>query len=350
MLQFMERRGVRCITIGRGILVMVLSCSAYLGRAKSQEPLAEPEFVEAAVASAHASNRALPATRWTFTSEAIFAQPRFSQDTALLVADENLNGDSRSHTVPFRYGFSSAPRISIDYHTPSDIGLRASWWMLSNDAESITQNPPASGFGEVTHPALFGVDLSSVVPAETLTAKSQFELYSIDIEVTKRATLHHWELLASAGLRHANFDHQTQYELLNVANLVAGRASLHQRLTGLGPTVSFTSRRLAWDRFLMSATLRASMLMAESDLELQGAEDLDLATPFTTLHLDSTPDLLPIIETRWEGKWTIHQSLQSSLTCNTGVEAQWWSGVGTASDPNADLAILGLTIGAAWNW
>ncbi len=349
MRQFRQRRNVWSSSFGKGILIVALSCCTCLGRATSQEMLAEPESAEL-VSSGQPSNRVPSGSRWTFTTEAVFAQPRFSHDTALTVTDENLNGDTRSNTVPFRYGFSSAPRISIDYQTPSDIGLRASWWMLSNNAERITQSPPASGFGEVTHPGLFGVDLSSVVPAETLMAKSQFELYSVDIEVTKRATLKHWELLASAGLRHAAFDHQTQYELRNVANAIAGQANLNQRLSGLGPTVSLTSRRQAWDRFIMSATLRASLLMAESDLELQGAEDLDLATPFTTLHQDSTPDLLPIVETRWEGKWIIHQSSHGSLTCNLGVEAQWWSGVGTASDPSADLAILGLTAGGAWNW
>lgn len=301
-------------------------------------------------ASSMASAQDVTARRITAQVEAVFAQPRFSHHSAWMIEDEDLLGNSVTRAESFQHDFAAAPRVTLEYHSPENIGLRSSWWILSSEAGSLRGNPPGSGFGEIRHPQLYGINLSSVVPAETLFAENEFDLYSIDLEVTKHWDLGPWSLLTSAGLRHAAIDQTTRYQLRNGVSDLAGTADLAQSLAGIGPTLSFTSQRTAWERLQMAATLRASILLSQSKIRLQGAEDLDLPTPFTTNYTETADDLLPILETRWQVGWNIWQGTRCDWTSHAGVEAQWWSGVGTASDPQADLAILGLFVGTGFHW
>jgi len=282
--------------------------------------------------------------------EAVFAQPRFSHQSAWMIEDEDLLGNSVTRTESFQHDFAAAPRLTLEYQSPENIGLRSSWWLLTSEAGTLRGNPPVSGFGEIRHPELYGINLCSVVPAETLSAENEFDLYAIDLEVTKNWDLGPWSLLTSAGLRHAAIDQTTRYQLRNGLGDLAGTAELTQSLAGIGPTLSFTSQRTAWERLQMAATLRASILLSQSKIGLHGAEDLDLPTPFTTEYTENANDLLPILETRWQVGWNIWQGNRFDWTSHVGVEAQWWSGVGSASDPQADLAILGLFVGTGFHW
>ncbi|WP_164103480.1 hypothetical protein [Candidatus Laterigemmans baculatus] len=291
-----------------------------------------------------------PVPQWSAGYDFVFAQARFSDHVGLVEQEEDLLGNSQSDALRFEHDLELSPRVWIAYQTDADIGLRAAWWQLDSRAGSLAAQPAASGFGEVSHPDLADVDLSSVVPDERLTAGSALELYAIDLEVTKAARLAEWSFLFAAGLRHAAIDQQHQWTLFNAAGDLAGDASLTQRLSGLGPTISLSSTRTAFGRLRLTAGLRASLLLAESQTGLAAVEDADLATPFTTRVSDEGDDLLPILETSVRADWIGLETAYGRWLLGGGVEAQWWSGVGTASDPAADLAILGLTFGTGWEW
>lgn len=289
-------------------------------------------------------------SQWSAGFDFVFAQARFSDHVGLAEEEEDLDGNSHSQSLRFEHDFQLTPRTWVGYQTDADVGLRAAWWQMDSDADRLEAQPAASGFGEVSHPDLADVDLSSVVPAERLVADSSLELYAIDLEVTKAARLAHWDLLFAAGLRHAAFDQQHQWTLYNAGGDLAGEATLAQRLSGLGPTLSIASTRTAFERLRMTAGLRASLLLANSKTRLAAIEDADLATSFTTRAADDGEDLLPILETHVRAEWIGRETAYGRWLLSGGIEAQWWSGVGTASDPAADLAILGLTIGTGWEW
>lgn len=288
---------------------------------------------------------------WMAGAEVLFLEASFANDLAIRRAEEDLLGNAELRDFNFDQGLSAAPRTWIEYQSAYDIGARASWWMLNSASDPLVLNPPLNGFGELTHPPLFGIDLSSVIPAESLVASTELDLHVIDLEVTKRMLFTSWQIEMSAGLRYAGIEQQSVWSLRNAANQLAGNASWDQETTGIGPTFRVASRRLAFNDLLaLEAGLRASLLRAEIDTLVEGGEDLDLPTPFTTSYRDDREDLLPIVELRFGGQVSLAPLGLKRIVMGAGIESQWWSGVGTASDVSADLGLHGFYLSASALW
>lgn len=187
----------------RGIAAAVIAAGGITGGAVGLAIGSTGGSLHAAETGFGNSDAALPddaPSRWAAGFEFVFAQPRFSDHVGLVQEEEDLAGNSRIQSLRFEHDFQLSPRTWIAYQTDSDIGLRGAWWQLDSEANTLAAQPPASGFGEISHPELADIDLSSVVPAERLAAQSTLELYAIDLEVTKSSRLRHWDLLFAAGL------------------------------------------------------------------------------------------------------------------------------------------------------
>jgi len=296
------------------------------------------------------SQSPLQSPGWRAGADLVFLQPRFNDDVGLIRTEEDVNNNASISQLNFDRDFTAAPRVWISYETVAAIGLRASWWQLSSSAAGISQQPPANGFGELAHPAIHGVDLASVVPAERLSAASALGLYAIDLEVTKRASLSGWDLLLTAGIRHAAVDRFDQLELRNQVGDVAGVAGLSQQVNGLGPTICLSTERQVFDQLSWGTNLRSSLLFASRERRLAAAEDLDLLTPFTTRFLTEQTGFLPIMSAGVSLSWRGRGPLSDGLMITAGLESEWWSGVGTLSDEHADMSLLGLSCGLSYAW
>jgi hypothetical protein len=277
-------------------------------------------------------------------------QPRFAEDWVLRRTDEDLGGNQRIVERHGDWGFAAAPRLWVEYESARRIGLRLGWWQLDTAPDRLSENPPANGFGEITHPDLGDVDLSSVIPAETLAAAGGLEMRVLDFEVTRRFTAGDFDIGLAAGLKHAAIQRDDRLQLTNASNALAGLAHHAREIDGLGPSLRLFTEREAFACLQLSAGLRTSLLLAESQQRLRAAEDLDLPTPFTTDLVSDGEEVLPVVEILMGAAWHGKTARTRGWMVRGGVEAQWWSGVGTLADADADLALLGLSFGGGYRW
>ena len=287
---------------------------------------------------------------WTAGASAVFLQPRLGHDTALRITEEDLAGNVRIVDENFARDFTAAPRTWLRYESAAGIGLNVQWWMLTSQADTLTRNPPANGFGEIAHPSLYGVDLSSVVPAESLSATSALDIYAIDLEVTKRVPFDQWDLLVAAGMRHAGLDRQDGLQLRNTTGALAGVATLDESLSGLGPRLRLRTERPVFEQFSWSADLATSLLVATNERRLRAIEDMDLTTPFSTNFATNSDLIVPIMETAIALQWQGQSDLTEGLFFSGGLEAQWWAGVGSLNSDDTNLSLFGLSLSGGYRW
>ena len=86
-------------------------------------------------------------------------------------------------------------------------------------------------------------------------------------------------------------------------------------------------------------------LFGDGDATLTAGEDLDLASAFTTTRTSSSDDLLPILESQVGVDWRRAITPCHDFYVSAALEGQWWGGVGTAADDDADLGLFGVAIG-----
>lgn len=280
--------------------------------------------------------------------DSVFAQPRFRNHTAFTLEEEDLNANSSQRVIAMEHSLEWSPRIWGQLRLTDEFSVRGSWWNLDNAADTINLVPPANGFGEVRHPDQFGIDLSSVEPDESLDANASVDLQTFDLEMLKESMLGSWDITLGAGLRYASIETNYGVRLFNDADVLKGNLNRRQQIDALGPTISLQSSRLAMKRVRVSAMLRASMLLSDSETTVAGAEDLDLVTSFTTDAMVENEDILPVIETRWMAEFVGGRSPLGTMLFRGGVESQWYGGVDAPSGAESELGVLGLFVGLGW--
>ncbi|MBM3999790.1 MAG: hypothetical protein FJ297_09680 [Planctomycetes bacterium] len=289
---------------------------------------------------------------WTVGFDIVFAKPYFEGNPAFTTLESDGLSFNSISDRSFDYDFELSPRIWAHYETGEGIGARAAYWHFDQSAGSLTASPPANGFGSVAPPAFgpsnisgAGVDISSSIPGDTLTASSGLDAYTLDFEVTKRGDFGAWSLLASGGLRYARVGQNYEGTLRNAAATILGVVDYQHANQGIGPTVAIESRRWLGDAITLVAESRASLLMGDGDSRLYAGEDLDLTTPFHTFQTSSRDDLLPILEGRLGATWTSADLECGRFFARGAFEGQWWGGAGSASGEAGDLGFLGFTAG-----
>lgn len=282
---------------------------------------------------------------WGAGVDLVFVRPHFGQNIAFSRTESDGVGFANTTDVAFDYDYSLAPRVWVDYQTPVGIGLRASYFAFDQGSAMLTANPPANGFGLISHPAFGAVDISSTIPTESFSARSGLDLYSIDLEMTKRADFSTWLLLAGAGVRYASIEQEYLAQLRNGANALAGQINFRHDLSGFGPTVSVQSRRPLAESLGFFGMARGSLLFGQGHSSLQAGEDLDLALPFITTRTSQSDSLLPIGEIQVGLDACSRLTQYGQFTTRVALEGQLWGGVGNASSESGALGLLGLSVG-----
>jgi hypothetical protein len=261
------------------------------------------------------------------------------------VVSESGTSSATATETSFDYDMELAPRVWLEWGGMDSLGWRLQWWELDEDANQVLAEAPASGLGLVEPVEFRDIDISVSLPGETLRADSHVKLYAIDFEGMRHVDFGCWSLLASGGLRYASIEQDYRAEATNVAGAQSGLIEEQRTLDGIGPTFLLEARRQVLPRLAVFSNARASLLFGEGDTTLTAGEDLDLASAFTTTRSSSRDDLLPILEAQWGVDWRAPITPCHDFYMTAALEGQWWSGVGSAADDDADLGLFGFMLG-----
>jgi hypothetical protein len=291
------------------------------------------------------SDEYVATSSWQAGFDMVFARPHFENNVAYTVMQsDGVSFESISETE-FDYDHVLTPRIWLGYQTPEGVGLRASYWEFDQGAVAPTVNPPANGFGDVTHPAFGGVDISSNVPTDTFSARSGLDAYTLDLEMLLCGELCNWQLLTSAGVRYASISQDYLAQLRNGAGTLVGEIDYQHATDGFGPTMAVQAKRPLFGGLSFVGLARGSLLFDDSRSQLRAGEDLDLVTPFITTRSTVRNDLLPIGELQVGSEWSSGQLSYGEVIVRSTLEGQLWSGVGNATSESGDLGFIGYSIG-----
>jgi hypothetical protein len=285
-----------------------------------------------------------PWATWNAGFAFTFLQPRYSDNLAATVSDATDTSATVSETS-FDYDLEVSPRVWLQWGMGDSFGWRAQWWQLDQSANQAVLNAPESGLGNVAPVTFPDIDISVSAPGESLRADSQLKMYAVDLEGMRWVDFGCWSLMTAGGFRFASIDNDYRAEATNAAGAVSGSVRHSRSLDGFGPTFLIEARRPVTYRMTMFSNVRASLLFGESDTTTAAGEDLDLASAFTTERTTHTDDLLPILETQWGIDWRRPVTRCHDFYLSAAVEGQWWSGVGTASNGDADLGLFGFVLG-----
>jgi len=288
---------------------------------------------------------------WYGGFEATFLSPRFSDNVAYTQTESDGTSFSQITDVEFDYGLDFAPRIFFGAKNDQGIGLRASWWQLDHGADTLTANPPANGFGRISHPTFGTVDISTTVPNSSFTTYSELEAFAIDVEITKETQFTCWQFGIACGLRVAEIDQRYFAQTTNAAGNLTGQIDYEHGMTGFGPTLGLTASVPIANCWTLFANGRGSLLFGDATSQLNAGENLDLTTPFTTTRSTDRDDSMVISELQLGARW------QSCNPCGTwhpfasiALEGQSWNDVGNATSESGNLGLFGFSAQAGVNW
>ena len=283
-------------------------------------------------------------SRWNAGFALTFVQPRYGDNLALSTVQNGTTSASVTETN-FDYDLELSPRLWLEWGPAESLGWRVQWWQLDQAANAVLAEAPADGLGVVEPVEFPDIDISVSLPGETLRADSQVKLYAIDLEGTRRVDFDCWSLMAAGGLRYASIEQEYLAISTNANGVRSGAIRQSRSLDGIGPTFLLEVRRPVTPRMSVFSNARASLLFGEQETTLVAGEDLDLASSFTTTRSAQNDDLLPILEGQLGIDWHRPITRCHDFFFSAAVEGQWWSGVGTASNGDADLGLFGFAIG-----
>jgi hypothetical protein len=284
--------------------------------------------------------------------EATFVKPRFENNVAFTTMEADGASFESFTDTEFDYDLEFTPRVFLGWRHDDSVGLRATWWQFDHAAATASANPPANGFGSITHPTFGSVDISSIIPTDTFTAAADLNAYTIDIEATRETGFCGWDLGVAGGLRYAHSEQGYSAELRDDTAALRGSIEYRQSIEGFGPTISLSAYRpIAGDAgFFCKA--RGSVLFGDGKSTLAAVEDADLTTPFNTSRTTNRDDLLSIGEIqlgfRWQSLAKRGQPYRPFLTA--AMEGQIWNGAGSATSEDGSLGFFGFNTGAGLTW
>jgi hypothetical protein len=273
--------------------------------------------------------------RFYTSFEATFVKPRIEDNVAFTTMEADGASFESFGDTEFNYDLEFTPRIFLGWQRANGVG---------HGAATASGNPPANGFGSVTHPAFGDVDISSVIPTDTFSAASDLNAYTLDIEGTKETSFCGWGLGIAGGVRYAYSEQSYLAELRDNANTLRGRIDYRQSIEGLGPTISLSAYRpIATDAgFFCKA--RGSVLFGDGESMLNAVEDADLTTPFNTARATGRDDLLSIGEIQLGFRWQSlgHRGQTYRPFLSAALESQFWNGAGNATSEDGSLGFFGF--------
>lgn len=284
--------------------------------------------------------------------EATIVKPRFANNPAYTVMTSDGALFENFTEVDFNYDTEFTPRVFVGWQNCDGFGMKVTWWQFDHAAGSLSDNPPANGFGEIAPPPFGNIDISTNVPTDVFTAGSGLNVYAIDLEATRQAMLGRWKIAVGGGLRYAFAEQQYSAQVRDSGNALLSQIDFRQSIEGVGPTISLEAYRILTPTVSTFCKGRGSVLFGDGESRLLAGEDLDLANSFITRSVTSRDDLLSIAEiqygVRWEGIRTRHRIFVPFLSI--ALEGQVWNGAGSATSEEGNIGFFGFNTGFGIGW
>ena len=296
------------------------------------------------------SNGPAESKGWYSGFDIVIAKPLYSHNLGLSESIQPSSQQISVENVEFDYDYQSSPRVWIGYQSPSQLGVRATWWQLANQANEILRTPSATGFGSIIHPNFGDIDISAITPNESMIANANLDVYAIDLEVTRSGDLGPGQILVGGGIRFAALEQNYTAHLLNSNSVVAGAIDYRQHVRGIGPTLSSSFSRALTRRWSWFAAGRGSLLVGEGQERLDAGEDLDFVNPQRTSETSSRDQLLPIWDLQLGSSMRLPNAGVFQPMIRGGWEASWWGDVGNNSGGASDLGFVGFFVGCEATW
>ncbi len=284
--------------------------------------------------------------------EATFLKPHFDNNIGYTTTESDGATFETITDTEFSYDTGFSPRVYFGWKHQDGVGMRFTWWDFDEEADPLTSNPPANGFGSITHPAFGGVDISSTIPTDAFSASTSLSTHTIDIEGTKETSFCGWDFGVAGGVRYVELDQTYNAQLSDNTDTLLGEIDYSHSLEGFGPTISISASRPLSQRLDLFCKARGSILYGDSESTLTAGEDLDLTTPFTTNQTTNREDLLSIGEIQvglnWQG--INRRNRMRTPFFSVALESQIWNGVGNATSEEGSIGFFGLNTSVGFDW
>ncbi|MEM8678731.1 MAG: hypothetical protein AAGF97_05155, partial [Planctomycetota bacterium] len=126
----------------------------------------------------------LGCSRWSAGVELTFLKPHFDGNPAFTTLNSNGTTQDSFSETEFDFDAEAAPRVWIELLRSDELGFQFRYWQLEDNASTAMGSPPDNGFGRISTPAFGAIELSSTIPGSNLTANSELNAYSLDLEAT----------------------------------------------------------------------------------------------------------------------------------------------------------------------
>jgi len=284
--------------------------------------------------------------------EATFVKPRFDSNVAFTVMEADGASFESFTDVQFDYDLEFTPRAFVGWRRQGGVGLRATWWQFDHEAAVAAANPPANGFGAITHPEFGSVDISTTIPTDVFSAATNLNAYTIDLEATNESRFGAWDVNVAGGVRYAFVEQSYLAQLRGDANVLRGSIDFRQSIKGIGPTISLGAYRPIASDAGFFCQARGSALLGDGESALAAVEDADLANPFATTLVSARDDLLSIGEVqlgfRWQAPYRRDRSFMPFLSI--AFEGQVWEGAGSTASEAGAMGFWGFNTGVGMTW
>jgi hypothetical protein len=264
-------------------------------------------------------------------AEVVYIWPNSDQHRAFLITTDDGVNAVASEMRNFDVSAEVTPRLWIGWKDCDGMGIRLRYWRFETELDE--SETILAGSGTRLTRAIdeadfrFFADVDFTTEGDTLAARHDLRIYTIDIEVTKDFEVCGGEVTLGAGVRYANTESELEAGQIDPTGVLVDGMRVKHKFDGFGPTVSLEGR-MPIGGFTAVVGLRTSIILTLADLEVT-AEGTDFGgTPVTYTH--STDDGLFISEI-FVGAEKCCETCHGRLSFRAGFEAQYWANVGLAS-------------------
>jgi hypothetical protein len=289
-----------------------------------------------------------PAATWHAGGDLLFLRPQFSSNPAFSVAQ--VDGGTYANIVDRELEFDcgASPRVWLGCDSPAGVGVRAAFWYFDQAAGREDATISDGGFSSLALPPVGPTQLATGERGTTANVGAGLRMYALDLEITKTASPGDWDLLVSGGLRYASIDQTYRARIRDANDVLRGSIDYAHGLQGIGPTLSIQAHRcLAWGAGLFGLA-RGSVLFGTGDVSLAAYDNLASVSAFTMDYSAERDDVLPVGEVQIGADWKGRRGAWGQFFIRGAFEGQVWWGAGNASSEDAEVGLLGVSIGAGW--
>jgi hypothetical protein len=177
---------------------------------------------------------------WYAGFDVSFTKPQLKEsfqaiEIDLLTGTQSLLG--------FSYDYDPAYRAWLGYEGPEGVGIRGRYWQYDHGGNTLSLvSDPFTIVGAQSITVIFPGVITSVDPGEVLTADSDFNVQTFDLEMTQQIQLGRVSGRVGAGLRYARME-QSNSAVISDGFIVEQILTTQRVFEGIGPMLSGEFRR-----------------------------------------------------------------------------------------------------------